>query len=93
MEEFFSTTIKLGRPKVVAKPNAVVLLFSRPIPIAIRVIEGANVYSILKKGTSGESGIGIMTEEGKLEITGMTEKEAEEVYSEIISSMKLAFSK
>jgi len=84
--------LHLGKPKIVAKQNAVVLTYSEPVPIAIRIPPGANVFSILRQGYGQESGIGILTEKGELHLLGMSNEEAETVYRQIIASIKLTSS-
>ncbi len=82
--------LHLGAPKVAVKHGAVVLLYSEPVPVAIRVPPGANVFSILRQGYGQESGIGILTEKGEIHLLGMSNEEAETVYKQIIEGMKLA---
>ena len=84
--------LRLGKPKVITKQNAVVLAYSEPVPIAIRIPPGANVFSILRQGYGQESGVGILTEKGELHLLGMSNEEAEAVYRQIIASIKLVSS-
>ncbi len=84
--------LHLGKPRIVTKPNAIVLLYDSPVPIAIRLPKEANVFSILRQGYGQESGVGILTEKGELHLLGMSNEEAETVYRQIVESRKLAFS-